>query len=290
MVLVAAGPVRAQLGPTAFDTASGASGSAASFGDRFGFDMLGGEFAVLSPQGAWGLVGSSYNLTSVDLISGALVPGDVTSVLSPDRAVVHDMLADGQLAFDTQQAADQARQIAEEKRREADAVALGRDDDGPEDFEIERFSSCGAAGNTNFSARVDTVVAWEQMCRAAARDGVSLQIVSALRTPSQQHSLYRRAIAKYGSAEAARKWVAPSDGRDCQSNHCRGVAIDVAVSSNAAARAWLHTPVGCHVEGRVQMGRTDCRGGTVIKNAQRYGFIIPLPHEPWHLELGIRLG
>jgi hypothetical protein len=274
-------PVAAQLG---------FGDPAADFGQRFGLGFAGGEFSSVTPQTAWGLVGSGYSMAAVDPLSGALVPGDVTSVLSPDRAIVHDLMSEGLLAFDTQQAADLARTMAEEKRREAEGVALDRDDDTPEDFDIERFSSCGTSGNSNFVARVDVVVAWEQMCQAAARDGVSLQIVSALRTPSQQHDLYRRAIAKYGSAEAASRWVAPSDGKNCQSNHCRGVAIDVAVSANAAARAWLHAPVGCHIDGRAELGRSDCAGGRVIKQAQRYGFILPLSHEPWHLELGIRLG
>jgi hypothetical protein len=273
----------AQMGPAGV-------GVAAEFGQRFGLGMFGGEISVVTPQTAWGLVSSGYTLAAVDPLSGALVPGDVTTVISPDRAIVHEMLAAGQLAFDTQQAADQVRQIAEARRQEAGQLALERDDSGPEDFDIERFSSCGTSGNANFSARTDVVVAWEQMCRAAERDGVVLQIVSALRTPSEQHELYRRAIAKYGSVEAARRWVAPSDGKDCLSNHCRGVAIDVAVSSNPAARAWLHAPVGCHIGGRVEMGRTDCAGGQTIKNSQRYGFILPLSHEPWHLELGIRLG
>jgi hypothetical protein len=287
MVVAAVGsavPVFAQFGP------GDAGGVGAEFGQRFGLGMFGGEFTSVSPQAAWGLVSSGYSMASVEVLSGTLVPGDVTTVVSPDRAIVHEMLADGQLAFDTQQAADQARQIAEARRQEAGEVALEGEGDSPDDFDIDRFSSCGASGNRNFSARVDVVIAWEQMCRAAERDGVSLQIVSALRTLSEQHQLYRRAIAKYGSAEAARRWVAPSDGQDCRSNHCRGVAIDVSVSSNSAARAWLHAPVGCHIGGRVEMGRSDCSGGRVIKNAQRYGFILPLSHEPWHLEMGVRLG
>ena len=284
-----ASPVRAQLDAAAVATGPGVA-AAAEFGSRFGLGLAGGEFSTVTPQAAWGLVSSGYTMAAVDPLSGALVPSDVTAVINPDRAITHEMLAAGQLAFDTQQAAEMARQAAEARRREAGQLALDREGDGPDDFDIDRFSSCGASGNSNFTARVDVVVAWEQMCRAAERDGVSLQIVSALRTPSQQHDLFRRAVAKYGSEEAARRWVAPSDGTTCLSNHCRGIAIDVTVSTNPAARAWLHAPVGCHIGGQVQMGRTDCAGGRIIKNAQRYGFILPLDHEPWHLELGIRLG
>jgi hypothetical protein len=264
------------------------------FGERFGLDLLGGQFTSVSPAAAWALIGSAYTLASVDPLTGTLVPADVASVVSPDRAITHDLMRDGLLAFDTQQGAEQARALADEQRRREEdrrrgGLALDRQDDLPDDFDTARLRRCGAAGNDNFLARVDTVVAFEALCRAAEADGVSLQVVSALRTPSQQHSLWRQAVATYGSPEAARRWVAPSDGVDCASNHCRGVAIDVAVSANPAARRWLHAPVGCHRDGRPVLGEADCRGGRVIKRAQLYGFILPLDHEPWHLELGIPL-
>lgn len=257
------------------------------FSERFGLDMLGGEFSQVGPASSWAIIGTAYSLSSVDPLSGAIVPSDVSRVVSPDRAVTHDLMRDGLLAFDTQQAADQARMLAEERRR---SIAVDRLEDLPEDFDTAKLTDCGAKGNENFLARVDAVVAFDRLCRAAEADGVSLQVVSALRTPSEQHSLWRRAVATYGSEEAARRWVAPSDGVSCSSNHCVGVALDVSVSGNDAARRWLHAPVGCHVGGAAVFGDSDCDGGRVVKRAQLYGFIFPLPHEPWHMELGVRLG
>lgn len=259
------------------------------FAGRFGFDMLSGEFSQVTAASSWALIGSAYTLAAVDPLTGALVPSDVTQVVSPDRAIAHDLLDAGLLSFDVQQASEQARALAEQQRRERGRLSLDRQEDLPEDFETARLARCGAEGNENFSARTDTVVAFAEMCRAAEADGVSLQVTSALRTPSQQNALWRRAVATYGSEEAARRWVAPSDGEDCSSNHCRGVALDIAVASDPSAREWLHAPVGCYADGVAVLGRTDC-GGRIIRRAQLYGFIFPLDHEPWHLELGVRLG
>lgn len=89
-----------------------------------------------------------------------------------------------------------------------------------------------------------------------------LGMMSAYRSPERQAQLWEEALAKYGSPEAARKWVAPP-GR---SNHNHGLAIDMKYGSDAA-RAWAH------------------------ENAANYGLAFPLSNEPWHIELaGIRDG
>jgi hypothetical protein len=103
-----------------------------------------------------------------------------------------------------------------------------------------------------------------QSVYAAAPEDIRphLGMISAYRSPERQAQLWEEALAKYGSPEAARKWVAPP-GR---SNHNHGLAIDMRYG-NDAAREWFHA------------------------NAPQYGLALPLSNEPWHVELaGIREG
>jgi len=89
-----------------------------------------------------------------------------------------------------------------------------------------------------------------------------VNILSAFRSVQHQQELWDKAVIKYGSPEAARKWVAPPG----KSNHGRGVAIDLRYSTEAA-RKWFHS------------------------NANRFGLAFPMAHEPWHIEpLGYREG
>ncbi len=90
----------------------------------------------------------------------------------------------------------------------------------------------------------------------------ALRISSAYRSPELQAKLYEDAVAKYGSPEAARKWVAPP-GR---SQHNHGMAVDLRYL-NPTAQEWVHA------------------------NADNYGLTFPMSHEPWHVELaGARSG
>jgi hypothetical protein len=89
----------------------------------------------------------------------------------------------------------------------------------------------------------------------------ALRLVSAYRSPERQAELWDQALAKYGSPERARKWVAPP-GR---SKHNSGHAADLKYL-DPAARAWVH------------------------ENAARYGLAFPLSHEPWHIELASARG
>lgn len=93
---------------------------------------------------------------------------------------------------------------------------------------------------------------------AAAPDDIrqQLYITSAYRSPEVQERLWNDALKKYGSAEAARKWVAPP-GR---SHHNSGGAVDFKYG-NDAARAWAH------------------------ENAANHGLHFPMEWEPWHIEL-----
>src|SRR5690606_28008637 len=83
-----------------------------------------------------------------------------------------------------------------------------------------------------------------------------LRISSGYRSPERQAQLWEQALAKYGSPEAARKWVAPP-GR---SQHNHGFAVDLKFMT-PAAREWAH------------------------KQAGQFGLAFPLKNEAWHIEL-----
>ena len=83
-----------------------------------------------------------------------------------------------------------------------------------------------------------------------------LRIGSGFRSNERQGELYNAAVTKYGSPEAARKWVAPP-GR---SQHNHGGAADLSYLDPSAMQ-WAHA------------------------NAPKYGLSFPLPHENWHVEL-----
>jgi hypothetical protein len=81
-------------------------------------------------------------------------------------------------------------------------------------------------------------------------------IYSGYRDPKHQQMLFERAVAKYGSPQAARKWVAPPG----KSQHNAGSAADLRFAS-PQVREFVH------------------------QNAAKYGLAFPLGHEPWHVEL-----
>lgn len=81
--------------------------------------------------------------------------------------------------------------------------------------------------------------------------GGRLHVVSGYRSVAEQRRLWNVALKKYGSASAARKWVAPP-GR---SNHNKGIAADL-----GGDLGWAHA------------------------NAARFGLYFPLSNEAWHIE------
>lgn len=88
-----------------------------------------------------------------------------------------------------------------------------------------------------------------------AASGGKLSIKSGTRTPERQAQLYAAALKKYGSPEAARKWVAPPG----HSNHERGLAKDLGFADPATI-AWAH------------------------QHAGEFGLTFPLANENWHIE------
>ena len=101
-----------------------------------------------------------------------------------------------------------------------------------------------------------------QMVRDAHAAGIPLQITSAYRSPEVQARLYEAAIAKYGSPEAARKWVAPP-GR---SRHNSGTAVDFAVNGSLIRDA------------------DSPEAQWIAENAPKYGLGVPMAWEPWQVE------
>jgi hypothetical protein len=88
----------------------------------------------------------------------------------------------------------------------------------------------------------------------AAKDGIEIIMNSGWRSREYQEQLHRHAVARYGSAKAAARWVATAD----TSSHVSGDAVDI---GPARATVWL--------------GR---RGA-------RYGLCPMYKNEPWHFEL-----
>jgi zinc D-Ala-D-Ala carboxypeptidase len=88
----------------------------------------------------------------------------------------------------------------------------------------------------------------------AADDGVEFFVDSGWRSPEYQEHLLREAVSKYGSEEAAARWVAsPST-----SPHVSGDAVDIGHSN---ATAWLSA------------------------HGAEYGLCQIYSNEPWHYEL-----
>lgn len=69
----------------------------------------------------------------------------------------------------------------------------------------------------------------------AHKEGINLVITSGFRTAARQEYLYKRAIAKYGSAKEASKWVLPPD----KSHHPDGIALDVNYPGDPEDTKWL---------------------------------------------------
>lgn len=89
----------------------------------------------------------------------------------------------------------------------------------------------------------------------AEASGHDIKLYSGYRSPERQKELFANAIQKYGSPEAARRWVAPP-GR---SKHNYGLAADLQFLT-PGAKEWAH------------------------QNASKYGLHFRMGHEPWHIE------
>lgn len=102
--------------------------------------------------------------------------------------------------------------------------------------------------------RAELAPHWDKMAAAAAQAGIRLSLTSGYRSREHQQRLWDEALQKYGSASAARKWVAPPG----TSNHQGGTALDIDVSGGVYD--WLRA------------------------NGPKFGFHQPMSWEPWHWE------
>lgn len=106
---------------------------------------------------------------------------------------------------------------------------------------------------------LDVAYYFNKLVNIAKTKGVKVQVNSAYRTVSEQKILWQRALKKYGSVSAARKWVTPP-GR---SQHNQGNAMDIAMYKNGR---------------QVSQKEFD-------KIASQAGFYRPMAHEGWHIEV-----
>jgi hypothetical protein len=100
----------------------------------------------------------------------------------------------------------------------------------------------------------DLLKALRQAATDAADDGVEVYVTSGWRSPEYQNLLLREAVSKYGSEDAAARWVATA----ATSPHVSGDAVDIWHSD---ATAWLS------------------------KHGAEYGLCQIYRNEPWHYEL-----
>jgi hypothetical protein len=129
---------------------------------------------------------------------------------------------------------------------------------------LKRFAVGGALRPDTFSGmNPQFTSALGQMFAAAPPEiQAQMRVTSGYRSPERQAQLWQGALAKYGSPEAARKWVAPPG----KSQHNHGHAADMKWLSPMAMQ-WAHA------------------------NAAKYGLAFPLKNENWHVELaGVRGG
>jgi hypothetical protein len=111
--------------------------------------------------------------------------------------------------------------------------------------------------------------ALQALINAARADGLAeplLRPVSGFRDPARQAQLWQHALAKYGSPEEARKWVAPPGG----SAHQSGRAIDFYLGGRNAST-------------NVAQLKTVPAYRWLVTHARRFGFY-PYEREPWHWE------
>lgn len=111
--------------------------------------------------------------------------------------------------------------------------------------------------------------AWQALVAAARADGLREPLLlpgSGYRDPQLQKQLWDAALIKYGSAEEARKWVAPPGN----SAHQTGRAIDFYLG-------------GHNSSSNVAQLRTLPAYKWMVANAARFGFY-PYEREPWHWE------
>lgn len=123
---------------------------------------------------------------------------------------------------------------------------------------LSAVATGGAArpdGISGLSAALGTPLA-AMIAEAQGRFGAdAVQVTSGFRSNERQAQLWAEALAKYGSPEAARQWVAPPGS----SRHNYGLAADLSFGS-PEVQQWFH------------------------QNAGQFGLGFRMANEPWHIE------
>ncbi|HTY87518.1 MAG TPA: M15 family metallopeptidase [Candidatus Acidoferrum sp.] len=121
--------------------------------------------------------------------------------------------------------------------------------------------------------RADAARALHDLMAQARNDSVAIIPISGFRTVAYQERLFQKAVAKYGSEDAAVRWV----GRPGHSEHHTGLVVDLGEEDSPA----------CDVEPPFENTRAF---QWLQKNAARFGFELSYPRnnprgvhfEPWH--------
>jgi len=210
------------------------------------------------------------SLTGTGSAAGAGAKG-LDSFASPVRALKDEIpdLANGLAQLDAHTRIDQAYRAALGKARTMGEVYLANELRGnalsavaarsATDDPTRYLTSVLASGKSQAHINGLASTFAEKLAKMLAsmpddlKGGVTIN--SGYRSVERQQQLWLQALKKYGSPEAARKWVAPPGN----SQHNKGNAADLGYSSDAA-RQWVHT------------------------NASRFGLSFPLSNENWHIE------
>lgn len=138
------------------------------------------------------------------------------------------------------------------------------------DPDPEMLIEVAGVGGQRLQVHRDAWTAYEAMRDAAHADGIDkrrLGVHSAYRPSSLQARLFKKAVERYGSESAARKWVAPPGS----SAHQSGRALDLDLDGGTIG------------SGGVSRMRKSAAYAWLIANAGRFGFY-PYGAEPWHWE------
>jgi LAS superfamily LD-carboxypeptidase LdcB len=121
--------------------------------------------------------------------------------------------------------------------------------------------------------RADAAAALHSLIAQARAAGAAIIPISGFRTVAYQKSLFQRAVVKYGSEDAAVRWVA----RPGHSEHQTGLAVDLGEEDSPA----------CDVEPQFEETHSF---RWLQTNAARFDFELSYPrynprgvnYEPWH--------
>lgn len=153
----------------------------------------------------------------------------------------------------------------------------------PADWEMKAFPKCGNAENSSYKDLIVVVNAFEEICKEAEKEGISIKVVSGFRTAQEQETLYKEAIEHYGSEIQARQWVSFSDGVMCSSKNCAGTAFRI--EEKKESLEFLNKPVGCMKQGVFIKQLEQCsEEDRKVVLANLYGFSSPLQNNPGYFE------